>query len=180
MITVKTSEIWTADPPELIFMKLRWDTHQVKFGPANVFKKSNLRLPWIGEIDEERRTFKLFRVTSSDHTSDFAVHGTYEWRAGAPLVKIRHAVHYTSLFGLAGLLVFVYAIWFLIRAKKGIMLGEGYLLAGLLLAGLGYSFWILRDLNKNDVAIRELIGREVVPFESDHDDESPSDEEDET
>lgn len=158
MITVRTTEIWTANPPELIFKKLKWDTQQVKFGPFNVFKKVELRQSWVGEINEAKGTFKLFRVTSADHTSDFSIHGQYELRAGKPFIKIRHKVYFTSVLGLAGLLVFVFAFWFLLR-KKGILSSEIYLLIGLLLAGGGYSFSILRDLNKNEAAIRELIER---------------------
>ncbi|MEO7988698.1 MAG: hypothetical protein ABI663_04100 [Chryseolinea sp.] len=74
------------------------------------------------------------------------------------LVKIKHKVYFTSIIGLVGLLTCVFAIWFFLQ-KKGILTGNFYLLLGLILTGIGYSAFILRDLNKNEVAIREVLER---------------------
>ncbi|HOX82972.1 MAG TPA: hypothetical protein PLJ60_12970 [Chryseolinea sp.] len=154
-----TTEVWTNDPPEVILEKIKWNTHQVKFVPFNIFKKkTEIYSPWIGQIDEKKLSFKLFRVTSPDHTSDFSVEGQYEIRAGKGLVKIRHKVYFTSILGLAGLLTFVFAIWFLLQ-KKGILMGNLFLVLGLILTGGVYSVFILRDLNKNDAEIREVLER---------------------
>src|SRR5688572_2876443 len=158
MITIRTTEIWTNDTPEAIFEKIKWDTHQVRFGPFNMYKRKEVYSRWIGEVNEKKLTFKLFRVTSPDRTSDFSVQGHYEVRAGKGLVKIRHQVYFTSLLGLAGLLTCVFAIWFLLQ-KKGVLIGNVYLVLALMTAGILYSFSLLRDVNKNEAAIRELIER---------------------
>src|SRR5690348_4732836 len=92
MLTVKTADIWTNDPPELILKKIKWNTHEVRFGAFNSFKRKEVNSDWIGEIDEKNLRFKLFRVTSPDYTSDLSVHGQYEIRAGKGVIKIRHKI----------------------------------------------------------------------------------------
>jgi hypothetical protein len=175
MITVKTTDIWTNDPPELILRKIKWNTHEVRFGAFNSFTRKEVNSDWIGEIDEKNVSFKLFRVTSPDHTSDFSVHGQYEIRAGRGVVKIRHKLHFTSILGPAGLLTCVYALWYLFQ-KKGKFVGPGYLFLALIIASSGYMFFLLRDLRKNETSIRELLERIWI---DDPDDESDEAEEDE-
>lgn len=176
MITIRTTEIWTNDTPELIFKKVKWSTHQVKFGPLYVFKRTESYSPWIGEVDEKKQNFTLFRVTSPDHTSDFSVHGQYELRAGKALVKIKHKVFFTSILGLAGLLTCVFAIWFLLQ-KKGILTDTVYLLLALIIVGTAYSVSLIKDLNRNEAAIRELIERIWYDDEEEDDDDEEEDDE---
>jgi hypothetical protein len=173
MITIRTTEVWTNDAPEVIFKKIKWDTHQVRFGPMSIFKTTEIHSAWIGEVDEKKLTFKLFRVTSPDFTSDFSVHGHYELRAGKGLVKIQHKVRFTSILGLAGLLTCVFAFWFLLQ-KKGILISQAYLLLTLVTAGAVFSISLLRDVNKNETAIRELLER--VWYDDDDDEDQDADE----
>jgi hypothetical protein len=160
MITIRTRDFWTDEPVEAIFEKLRWETHTVKFGPLNAYKNpfQKIRRTWLGEINTKKRTFKLFRVTGESHTSDLSVHGEYITHQSKPLVRVKFKVHFTAFLGLWGLLLCIYAIWYLVN-KKGIVISEWLLLPLLLIVGGYYAYTTIRDLEASDRAIESTLYR---------------------
>lgn len=158
MITIRTTDFWINEPIEAIFEKLRWETHVVKFGPLNVYntKHQNLTKTWLGELHPKSGTFKVFRVTGNDNTSDMSVHGEYTTRLGKPLIRVKFKVHFTAFLGLFGVLTCLFALWYLLN-KKGIMMGEWVLIVLLLMVGGYYSVVTMRDLSASEQAIESLI-----------------------
>jgi hypothetical protein len=165
MLTVHKIEVWTSDPFEEIAHKISTETDAVKFGFLDVHKTNyrNLHSVWIGEVDHEKRTFKLYRRTGDSSTSDFAVVGNYVERSGKPVIAIRFKLIWSGLIGLAGLMVCVYALWFLFQ-KKNVMVGPAWLAFWLISVATGFSFFMLRDLNKTTEEIKRTISKEIVPL----------------
>ena len=180
MVTIHTSEFWINEPFDLVLDKIRKETRLVKFGPLNVFntEHKDFRTQWIGEIDNKKKKFKLFRVTDRTHTSDLAVHGELITRINKPMIQVKYKVHFTAFLGLFGLLVFGYAIWFLLR-EKGVPVNEIILIAFLLITGAIYSISTIRDLNKSEQLIQDTIYKIIkTEIEEADDDEDEEDEED--
>jgi hypothetical protein len=163
LITIHTTEIWTENSFEDIAEKIRSETHLVKFGPFNIYDSQwkQFSAKWIGQIFKEKKQFKLFRVTGSDVTSDLSVNGEYTNRGGKPIIVIKYKVHFTAVLGLAGLLVCIYALWFLLQ-KKGVAEGVLWLLLPLVIAGIIYSGFTIRDLNKNIAEIERLMQKPLI------------------
>lgn len=175
-MTIKTNEFWTDEPFEDIVQKIKLDTRQVKFGIFNLFPKTFEKYPrpWIGEIDTRKQSFKLFRTKGTENTSDLSVVGTYTIRGTKPLVVVRHKVHFTVLFGMVGLLVFIIAVFFLLQ-KKGIVVPPGIQALVLMMVILFYAYTIRKDLHQDEKEIEKLLTRVLVD-EEEIDDEDEDDE----
>jgi hypothetical protein len=163
LITIHTTEIWTENSFEDIAEKIRSETHLVQFGPFNIYgpQWKQFSAKWIGQIFKEKKQFKLFRLTGSDTTSDLSINGEYTNRGARPIIVIKHKLHFTAVLGLAGLLTCIYALWFLLL-KKGVVEGVLWLLLPLVIAGVGYSGFTIRDLNKNIAEIERLMQKPVI------------------
>jgi hypothetical protein len=175
-MTIKTNEFWTDEPFEDIVRKIKSETRLVKFGIFNSFPKSFDRYPllWVGEINEHTKSFKLFRVKSSESTSDISIVGKYTIRNAKSVIVVRHKLHFTTFFGMVGLLIFVLAV-FLFFQKKDIIIPVALQVLGLLLVILFYAFTILKDLQKGEKAIEAVLTKALVnPVEKE--DENDEDE----
>jgi hypothetical protein len=183
VIRLHTSEFWTEESSEMIFEKIGHETRQVRFGPFNIFDTGNREFTtkWLGQLKPKQNTFKLFRVTGKGHTSEISVNGLYTHRLNKSLVIVKYKLHFTALFGLLGVLTFVFAMWYLL-GTKGYVTSKIYLLAGLLCVGIFYALSVVRDLNKSERAISESIYRPYRPViydpASEHDDDELTDEDD--
>ena len=129
---------------------------------------------WLGEVKPKSRTFKLFRITGEEHTSDLSLHGEYITHLSKPLIRVKFRVHFTAFFGLWGIMACVYAIWYLVN-KKGILVSEWVLLLLLMLIGSYYVFITIRDLDASDRAIESTVYR-VYSAENERDDMNKDDE----
>jgi hypothetical protein len=173
-MTVKTNEFWIDEPFENIAQKIKIDTREVKFGILNSFPKTFERFPrpWIGAIDRQRQSFKLFRVKGSQSTSDLSVIGYYTIRGAKPVVVVKHKLHFTVVFGIVGLLIFVIAVFFLLQ-KKGIIIPAAIQAAALVIVILFYTYTILKDLRQDEKEIEKILTRALVSAdEIDDDDDS--------
>jgi hypothetical protein len=182
MLTIRTHEIWTDDTFEVIAEKIRRETRLVRFGILNFFDSElkDLSTPWIGEIIPQKKKFKLFRVTGSNNTSDLATKGEVILRGGKNVLVVRHDLQFLTLFGFAGLLASIYAVWFLLHRKIG--LDTIWLIGSLTLAGILYTISIYRDLQKNIVEIERLIHKpayipDINRFDDSEDTDSDDDDE---
>lgn len=175
-MTIKTNEFWTDDLFEDIVLKIKLGTRLVKFGVFNSFPKSFEKYPrpWIGEIDTRKQSFKLFRTKGTENTSDLSVVGSYTVRGGKPFIVVRHKIHFTVLFGMVGLLIFVIAAFFLLQ-KKGIVAPPAIQALALLMVILFYAYTILKDLRQDEKEIEELL-TQVLVDEEEIDDEDEGDE----
>jgi hypothetical protein len=162
-MTIKTNEFWTDEPFEDIVKKIKSETRIVKFGIFNSFPKSFDRYPllWVGEINELTQSFKLFRVKSSESTSDLSIVGNYTIRNAKPVIVVRHKLHFTTFFGMVGLLIFVIAVFFFLQ-KKDIIIHVAFQGLALLLVILFYAFTILKDLRKGEKAIEAVLTKALV------------------
>ena len=177
-MTIKTNEYWIDEPFEIIAHKIKLGTRLVKFGPFNSFPKSfeMYPRPWIGEINEKKKSFKMFRTKGSENTSDLSVVGTYNTRGMKTVIVVKHRIHFTVLTGMIGLFVFVIAALFLLQ-KKGIVLPVGVQVIALTSVIMYYAYTIIKDLKGDEKEIERLLTR-VIDNESD-DDELNSEEEEE-
>jgi hypothetical protein len=159
MLNLHTQEFWTDDTFEAIADKIRRETRLVKFGFLNMYDSElkDLTTSWLGAIYPEKKKFKLFRVTSSSNTSDLAVKGEMVQRGNRSVLVIRHVLQFLPFFGMLGVLVCIYAFWFLLNKHAG--LGLVWLLPALMIGGMLYSLSIYRDLKKNMTEIERLIHR---------------------
>ncbi|HZI23786.1 MAG TPA: hypothetical protein VFD46_01850 [Chryseolinea sp.] len=162
-MTIKTSEFWTNEPFEDIARKIKSETRLVKFGIFNSFPKSFARYPllWVGEINESTQSFKLFRVKSSESTSDISIVGKYTTRNGKSVIVVRHKLHFTTLFGMVGLLILAIAVFFFLQ-KKDIVIPVVLQAVALVLVILFYAFTILKDLQKGEKAIMAALTKALV------------------
>ena len=177
-MTIKTTEFWTDEPFEDIVRKIKSETRLVKFGIFNSFPKSFNRYPllWVGEINERAKSFKLFRVKNSESTSDISIVGNYTIRNAKPVIVVRHKLHYTTFFGMVGLLIFVMAVFFFLQ-KKDVVVPVALQALGLALVILFYVFTILKDLQKGEKAIEAVLTKALVnPQEMDNENEEIEDE----
>ena len=173
-MTIKTNEFWIDEPFENIVRKIKISTREVKFGMFNSFPKTFEKYPrpWIGEINRKKQSFKLFRTKGSDNTSDLSVVGNYAIRGTRPVVVVRHRIHFSAVFGMVGLLIFVIAVFFLLQ-KKDIIIPEAMQSVALLLVILYYAYTVMKDLRRDEQEIKKLLKRVLV----DKEDVDDSDEE---
>ena len=175
-MTLKTHYYTTNETFDELARKLKAETREVKFGPLNMMKKNFDRFPkpWVGEIDKRGEYFKLFRTNGQENTSDLSVHGKYIIRSGQPHVEVKRKLHYTSLTGFAGLGMFGFCVFFLLRKKEIVVHPALQVLTCLIvLAGYGYTFY--RDLKADEKMIRQLIyAKWEVNKEVEGDDEEDS------
>ena len=159
-VTIRTSEIYVNDPPELLLEKVRVDTQEVEFGLFNFFSTAghDFRKKWIGQISRENNRFKLFRVKGFSNTSDISVLGEYIVRLNKPMVRIRYKVHFTAFLGLLGVLIFIYALWFLLK-EKGVWESQLLLILMLTAVGIIYAASTVRDLNRTEEDIRKTLSK---------------------
>src|SRR5688572_8670790 len=157
-MTIKTNEFWIDEPFEDIARKIKSETRLVKFGIFNSFTKTfeMYPRPWIGEINERKQSFKLFRTKGSENTSDLSVVGSYTIRGAKSVIVVSHKLHFTGLFGMVGLLIFVIAVFFLLH-KKNIVVPIVLQALGLVLVIFYYAFTILKDLRQDEKAIEEVL-----------------------
>jgi hypothetical protein len=146
-MTIKTNEYWIDEPFDLITKKIKLSTRLVKFGLFNSFPKSfaMYQRPWIGEINEKKMSFKMFRTKGSENTSDLSVVGKYAIRGSRPVIVVKHKIHFTGVLGMFGLFVFVIAVLFLLQ-KKGIVLPLAVQVIVLTSVIVYYAYTILKDL----------------------------------
>jgi hypothetical protein len=161
MITIRKREFWLTEPEELVFDKLSLFTKRVNFGLFNAFKTdhANFNKAWIGEIRRQKKSFKLFRVTGKSSTSDLSVNGVYTTRFSKPLLVVHYKIHFTAIIGLFGILVTTYALLSLVGRKIVI---DNWLL-GIIIFSVGviYSLSVVRDLNKTDNAMEQLLSKRI-------------------
>ncbi|HYI77964.1 MAG TPA: hypothetical protein VEW65_10125 [Chryseolinea sp.] len=162
-MTIKTSEFWTDEPFEDIVKKIKSETRLVEFGMFNSFPKSFARYPllWVGEINESTQSFKLFRVRSTESTSDISIVGKYTTRNGKSVIVVKHKLHFTTLFGMVGLLILAIAVFFFLQ-KKDIVIPVVLQALALALVILFYAFTILKDLQKGEKAIMAVLTKALV------------------
>lgn len=165
-MTIKTNEFWIDEPFDEIARKIKIGTREVKFGIFNSFRKKfeMFPRPWIGEIDARKKSFKLFRLKGTENTSDLSVVGNYTIRGAKPVIIVRHKVHFTVIFGMVGLLIFVIAVFFLIQTK-GIAVPGAIQAVALLLVILFYAYTIRKDLRHDEKEIEKLLTRTLVDKE---------------
>jgi hypothetical protein len=172
-MTIKTNEFWIDEPFEEVVRKIKIGTREVKFGIFNSFRKTFEKFPrpWIGEINTRKKSFNLFRVKGSESTSDLSAVGHYTIRGAKPVVVVKHRIHFTVVFGMVGLLIFVISLFFLLQ-KKGIVVPVAMQAVALVLVILYYAYTILKDLRQDEKELEILLTRVLV-------DEEEIDEEDE-
>ncbi|WP_276372689.1 hypothetical protein [Chryseolinea sp. H1M3-3] len=165
-MTIKTNEYWTEESFDEIALKIKIDTRQVKFGIFNAFEKSfeMYPRPWIGEINQEKKTFKLFRTKGTENTSDLSVTGQYTIRGAKPVVVVKHKIHFTVIFGAVGLLVFAIAIFYLLRTK-GIIVPPVIQAVAFSLVILYYIYTIGKDLRQDEKQIEKTLTRVLIDEE---------------
>lgn len=178
MIPLYVHEHWTDESFDMIEDKVRRETRIVRFGPMNFFDSElkSYSSGWIGEVYSKTQRFKLFRVTGPETTSDLAVQGKMVQRGSRNVLVVKHTAQPLTFVGPAGLLVCVYALWFLLRKKMEIHVI--WLILGLIITAATYCWFILRDLRKDINAITELLNRKpYVPHHLDEESEEIDDEE---
>lgn len=179
-MTIKTNEFWIDEPFEDILKKIKMSTRQVKFGIFNAFHKNFEMFPgqWIGQIDARKQSFKLFRVKSSENTSDLSVVGRYTLRGNKPVIVVKHKVHFTVALGMMGLLIFVIAVFTLLR-MKGIMVPVAIQAVALLLVLFYYAYTVMKDLREDEKRIQEMLTFLLLQEEEEEEEEELTDDNEE-
>jgi multidrug transporter EmrE-like cation transporter len=93
-----------------VFQRMSKKTQLVKFGILNLVHvgSAGFRNEWLGNVDEKRQTFKLFRVKSPSHTSDFVLRGSVTFLPNKTSISALIYPQYSLLLGYAGILITVY------------------------------------------------------------------------
>ena len=160
MVTVKRESFESFEDEIEFFGRIRAKIHQVKLNALNMYDSElkTVRKPWLGQVDRKKNQFKIWRVTGglNHYTSDFAVIGTVQPHKDGIKISVAYKVNPLTLLGLLGLLVFIYAIGFLL-GTKGIVIHDLLLAFIMLIIGLSYGFWKIRDLNKSSDLLKKLI-----------------------
>ncbi len=155
MITIASTKYTLKELPEELLNRLKPEVYQVQFGAFNIYDSElkEIKKNWIGELNG-LDGFKLFRVTSSTMTSDIGVLGEFDDAKNE--LKVNFKVHWTAPLGLFGVITVVYVITMLF-GKKGIELPIWFTILSMVVAGLSYGVWKVRDLRKSKQLFEKLM-----------------------
>lgn len=97
---------------ENVFNRMRTQTQIVKFGLFNFVNvgSGGFRNNWLGSISEDARSFKLYRVRSTNSTSDFVLRGRINFDNNKTSVRVFVYPHFYLLLGYVGVFITVYFI----------------------------------------------------------------------
>ena len=143
-------------------------TRLVKFGPFGFYnnKLTNFIEPWMGEYDEQLKSFKFFRtIRDTDRTSEFYVKGKLLEQLNSTIIRYGVGVHYSPLFGLLGIVICLYAFNFLLVTRQYIQV-EWYWIPVAFLGGVVYGYSQLKDYRKTVKEFQELIHGDVQQLQS--------------
>lgn len=160
MFVVKEQNFIVTDPTELLG-DIQLEMQSVKFGFLNFYKdvESNSGEKWIGEMDDD--SFKLFRLTDTNSTSDFYIIGSVKNEGEHTKLDIEYRFNFFAILGYLIFPIVVYGLYVMLK-NEGILVNKMLILPGIILAYIGYTLSLKWDMKKTVSRFNNLINEYIT------------------